>query len=143
LSTSDVDTDLPSVVLHEAGHVLGIGHSDWATSTMTSGYVSGSVDARVLKADDIRAICDQMPPSDLPPVCDAEPLGGFSARCDDVSDGCCSMAPGQKPAGRGLLLVGALVFLKRHRPRRRCCRPIPTGAPLPPQTRCRCGWHGH
>jgi hypothetical protein len=62
VTSVDVQTDLFSVVLHESGHVLGLGHSDWVTSTMASGYDDGSLEARTLEADDIEAICALMPP---------------------------------------------------------------------------------
>jgi hypothetical protein len=129
LSSENVQVDLLSVAVHEAGHVLGIYHSDWATSTMASGYDSGSVESRTLEADDIRAICALMPPGELPAECDAEPMGGFSTQCQ-AEAGCCALARGRK----GNLAVWSLVVTltglgATRRFRRRCCRPTPKGVP--------------
>ena len=117
LSSKDVQIDLESTVLHEAGHVLGLGHSEWGTSVMTSGYEVGSLTSRKLQADDIRAICALMPPGEIPSDCDAEPLGGFSTQCHSP-EGCCALAPGRKPSGisgvLGVLFFGLSVLRRRY-----------------------------
>jgi hypothetical protein len=127
--------DLASIVAHESGHVLGLGHSDWATSTMALGYEIGSVDARTLEADDERAICSAMPFVESSRVCDPEPIGGFDVGCE-FDDGCCSIAPRRRSTA-SLLAVGLgslLLVLRRRTPsarrqtRRRCCRPNPRDA---------------
>jgi hypothetical protein len=119
LGDDNVQTDLSSIVLHEAGHVLGIGHSPWSTSTMAGSYLKGTTDTRTLKADDIDAICAILPPRELPSRCDPEPRQGFSAQCDASYGGCCSMARGRTnsaltPAASAMFLLVA----RRRKPAR-------------------------
>lgn len=110
LGDASVETDLSSIVLHEAGHVLGIGHSPWSTSTMSDSYVNGSLEARTLEADDENAICAAMPPGAPISDCDPTPRHGFSASCDAAEAGCCSVAHG-RGSSKAPLLVLALAFL--------------------------------
>lgn len=127
LTTAGVKVDLLSVALHEAGHVLGILHSDWSTSTMASGYDSGSLELRTLEADDTRALCTLMPPGEIAADCDAEPAGGFSTQCR-LEAGCCALAPGRKKSASLWGLFAVLAALGTHRRlRRRYSRPTPTG----------------
>jgi hypothetical protein len=129
LGGAGVETDLYSIVLHEAGHVLGIAHSPWPTSTMSDSYDRGSLDARSLEADDINAICAIMPPGEPPSQCDPEPRHGFSTRCDAAEDGCCSMARGRHSDKAQLLVLVGLLLLAATRRR---------GAEVPSQTSNRC-----
>lgn len=52
--------DVQSVLTHELGHVLGIGHTDVARATMNAGLVSG-IAARSLERDDLDAVCALYP----------------------------------------------------------------------------------
>ena len=115
------DTDLLSIVQHESGHVLGIDHTPWGSSTMSGSSVQNSIDKRSLETDDVQAMCAAMPPGDLPATCDPEPLGGFSQACEGPPHiGCCSIAP-QRVGTANVLSVGAcLVGLLRLRRRRGC-----------------------
>lgn len=117
LGDEAVGTDLFSVVLHEAGHVLGIGHSPWSTSTMDDAYAKGTLDARSLEADDINAICDVMPPRALEEPCDPEPRRGFASHCDSPNAGCCSVARGGRSRPIhcfiGLACCAALARMRR------------------------------
>lgn len=63
-SLSDVPgkIDLQSVLTHELGHVLGIGHSDDKRATMAAGVPAG-VAARSLEDDDVAAVCALYPSS--------------------------------------------------------------------------------
>jgi len=112
----DVKVDLYSIVLHEAGHVLGIGHSPWSTSTMTGSYANGSIDPRSLEADDINAICAVMPPGEIDPNCKPEPLHGFSTECAPTAPGCCSVAAGWRSSNSRawVIVVPWLVFAIRR-----------------------------
>jgi hypothetical protein len=51
------EVDLPSTVMHEVGHYLGLGHSDVAGSTMASHADLGNLDKRTLADDDREGYC--------------------------------------------------------------------------------------
>jgi hypothetical protein len=121
VSNDAVLIDLESVVLHEAGHVTGIGHSAWTTSTMASEYLATSLEPRSLEADDIRAICAVMPPGELPRQCPTEPPNGFSTRCEfEPEPGCCSVAPHvSRQRGNAAALLLILLAIGRRSVRRR------------------------
>jgi MYXO-CTERM domain-containing protein len=139
LSTGDenVASDTLSIVTHEAGHFLGLAHSDADLATMSAGYRRGSVDFRTLTPDDEAGICDIYPPDRNVPECD-EPafIGGWAAECSapasdilagetdttapTIYEGCsCRSARGSGSRG-GVLAFAALglAFL-RLRSRRR------------------------
>jgi matrixin len=48
--------DIQSVMAHEYGHALGLGHSDVGAATMTPGVAEGSTGLRSIHADDIAGI---------------------------------------------------------------------------------------
>jgi hypothetical protein len=52
--------DLQSILTHELGHVLGIGHSDDDRATMSAGLPAG-IAARSLESDDRAAVCALYP----------------------------------------------------------------------------------
>lgn len=52
--------DLQALLVHELGHVLGIGHSDDTRATMNAGLPSG-IAARSLESDDRSAVCALYP----------------------------------------------------------------------------------
>jgi MYXO-CTERM domain-containing protein len=103
--------DLPSILQHETGHVLGLahtqpGHSD---ATMYTYYQKGSWDMRTLAGDDVCGICNVYPPTHLE--------GG----------GCALSAPGTPAPGArrtpvpallaamlGLAAIGAIRKRRRH-----------------------------
>jgi hypothetical protein len=79
--------DLQSIFVHEAGHFLGLAHSEDAGAIMAAHY---RVDSPVPKADDASGICAVYPAdgmrvtSDGPvaaDACDPRPRHGFSAEC--------------------------------------------------------------
>lgn len=78
----NVGQDLQAVMTHEAGHFLGLDHSSDPEATMYFAYDKGETKQRELSEDDVKAICAVYPPErDVP--CDATPLGGLAASCDD------------------------------------------------------------
>jgi Matrixin len=86
-----VEFDLRSVVLHEAGHFIGIAHSNDGTAVMAPTYNPGTVH-RDLEKDDVDALCDIYPP-DRKAACNDEPRGGFGDPDDpNVPAGCCATA---------------------------------------------------
>ena len=49
--------DLQSVVAHEAGHVLGLDHSEFWDATMYGHINAGELDKRDLEPDDVAGLC--------------------------------------------------------------------------------------
>jgi len=76
--------DLASLLTHEAGHLLGLGHNVFdETATMFPGYHTGSIELRSLADDDIAGICEIYPPKRKPSSTSCEPRHGFSELCGD------------------------------------------------------------
>ncbi len=51
-----------SLALHEAGHFLGLAHSDDAASVMSAEVHDGAQQRQALAADDVAAVCAAFPP---------------------------------------------------------------------------------
>ena len=91
------DADLGSIVTHEAGHFIGIGHCNpideddpndpCVQATMFAMADRESVNKRTLAADDIAAVCTIYPPGDLDQSCNAAPIGGLQLNCETDADG--------------------------------------------------------
>jgi len=98
LTTSDtsVDFDLLSVLTHEAGHFLGMGHSSLPEATMYATYEGSTLDLRTLDGDDVAGICTLYPPKNMPDQgCNPLQRHGFSPYChDDQPEGSCAVAGG-------------------------------------------------
>lgn len=92
------DYDFASVVTHEAGHFLGIAHSDVFGATMYARYDTGQTNMRNLSPDDVQAICTVYRPDGdravlngkitQAPQCDPTPRGGYSPTCQEKDKGC-------------------------------------------------------
>jgi len=111
--------DLQSVVTHEAGHFLGLDHSQRPGATMRPYY---NPDMQHLGADDIAGICTIYPPDTSKAPCDFTPRQGFSAECalDPTEGGRCSTAPGRTAARSGSAAsIGAAAWLLLWRRSRR------------------------
>src|SRR5882724_3479383 len=106
LSTSDIvdpeGFDLQSIVTHEAGHFLGLAHSQDPDATMWAEYSAGTDGFRDLSDDDIAAICTVYPPATVDNVCDFTPRQGFSPDC------------GIYPSGGGSCAVSARALGHAH-----------------------------
>lgn len=97
--------DLLSVLTHEAGHFLGLSHSNDPTATMRAIYdpSQDGKDFRSLAADDIAGICSVYPPERHAATASCENRHGFSSQCGadqtpaHESKGCSlnTRAPGQ------------------------------------------------
>jgi MYXO-CTERM domain-containing protein len=83
------DADLASIVTHEAGHFIGIGHSEVDDATMFASAIRTSIEKRTLDPDDIEAVCDIYPPDsgDLDQSCDWTPTGGLELNCETDENG--------------------------------------------------------
>jgi Matrixin len=115
--------DLRSLITHEAGHFLGLAHSNAARATMSPNQMPGLDDLSSLDLDDITGICTAYPP-ERAPACDPTPNRGFSAECalDPALGGSCSLAVPRhrSPAGATIAFtLGLGVALARRRSRRR------------------------
>ncbi|MEM6789690.1 MAG: matrixin family metalloprotease [Myxococcota bacterium] len=131
LTTTDdpalAEYDLPSILTHEAGHMLGIAHSPVVGATMTVEYFPGDLELRSLHPDDAAAACDAYPPATTPAQCSLEPRRGFRDACgegaDDDGAGCSCRLAGGSAADRMSALPysgpGLLLWLLARRRRRR------------------------
>ena len=138
---NDVKVDLLSVVQHESGHFLGLGHSQDPDATMYFSLdpATGETTKRVLKTDDIDGICSVYPPGKLDPECDPEPRHGFSTDCQLPPTGC-AVAFGrgiQRKSSFGGLTLGLVLAIGAAR-RRRSRDKYPT-----PRSRLANGAIGH
>ncbi len=95
----DGPADLRSIVTHEAGHFIGIGHSEVGEATMFASAERTSVNKRDLATDDINAVCSIYPPGNLDSTCDATPRGGLQLDC--TANECADAACGSNGNGRG------------------------------------------
>jgi hypothetical protein len=117
------DYDFLSVVTHEAGHFLGMGHSNVEQSTMYASYRPGQTVQRDLRPDDIDGICSIYRPDgtrtvlntqvSVAPQCDPTPRGGYTHECYEKPG--CTMAPATSRTPLGLLGVVALWLRRRAR----------------------------
>jgi hypothetical protein len=119
------EIDLQSLLTHEAGHMLGLDHSDVAGATMVAGYEATDTSLRSLESDDVTGICAIFPPG-APSAPSCEPRGGFSAECGGFieeeplppgDDAGCSMSEPSQP--RLSLSLAALAGIALHELRRR------------------------
>jgi uncharacterized protein (TIGR03382 family) len=123
ISDEAVEADLLSVLTHETGHFLGIGHSLTPEATMFEFYAEGSTDLRSLTDDDRNAMCTLYSPKAVDEGCNPLQRHGFSPECrDDQTEGnCAASSVGTPPTASWplpLLLVLAL-RVRRATPRAR------------------------
>jgi hypothetical protein len=113
--------DLESILVHEAGHVLGLAHAapNAVTATMYASYRAGQTFMRDLAADDICGICAAFPPS-REAFCDPTPRGGLADQCGVAADsgGGCALAAGPSGVSAIALLPLALAVAARVRRKR-------------------------
>jgi MYXO-CTERM domain-containing protein len=123
------DADLASIVTHEIGHFIGIGHSTVLDATMFAKADRRSVEKRTLEQDDRNAVCDIYPPGSLDDSCNAVPMGGLQLNCDanacdgpassGGSGGCSATGtPADAPWGALLVALLGLTVVRRRSGRR-------------------------
>lgn len=105
LSTNCVAADVQNTTTHELGHLLGLGHSPAANSTMGTRANPGELSKRVLDADTAQFVCDVYPRGRPSQTCFLTPV---SSQLGPTARGC-SAGPG------GLLLAVAVLLLRRRR----------------------------
>ena len=104
--------DIQNVVTHEAGHFLGLGHSDVSPSVMRYRAETSDLSKRTLKADDVEGICAIYPPGSLPEQCDFTPRNGKTLVCYEPqsADGCGCRAAGGRSGGNWPGMAAALLL---------------------------------
>jgi hypothetical protein len=128
LSTSEIVDpeayDLQSIMTHEAGHFLGLGHSLDPQATMWTQYSTGTDSFRNLSDDDIAGICNTYPPTSDSQICDYQPRQGFSPECGlyPAGAGSCAVTAHAHARTRGSasalgLLMGCAALATRRRKR--------------------------
>ena len=75
------EVDLDSLLTHEAGHALGLGHTLDDAASMRIGYTPGSMDLRTLSRDDMAGMCGIYAPIRSTSSSSCEPRHGFSELC--------------------------------------------------------------
>ncbi len=121
--------DLQSIVTHEVGHFLGIGHSDIEDATMFPSSPRTEVSKRDLAPDDIDALCTIYPPGDLDDTCEPYVVNRLDLNCEDdgppncdggvpipSSGGCAAteIPASEGPFGALLFALLALMVLRRR-----------------------------
>jgi MYXO-CTERM domain-containing protein len=113
-------TDIWNTVAHEAGHVLGLDHTDVPGATMRPRSAPGDCTLRDLAEDDIEGVCAIYPWWDDPMECaQDEPFGGLDLACTPPPEDCGCRAPGAARPAAGLpalLALLALAALRRRPP---------------------------
>ncbi|HEY6724699.1 MAG TPA: matrixin family metalloprotease [Polyangiaceae bacterium] len=123
LTTSDANVgfDLESIIVHEAGHFLGLDHSHLGDATMFFRQAHGDISLRDLVSDDANGICSMYPPDRNASTTACSPRHGFSPNCGSPEDEGCAVAgtPGGSkrawPLAVMLALGTALGVVRRRR----------------------------
>jgi Matrixin len=110
--------DLRSIMVHEAGHFLGLDHSLEDQAIMYRSLQPGEVRSE-LSSDDVAAICDAYPP-ERGAACEAEPDNGLLTECAPSPDAGCAVRPAApRRPGVGVLVLASTIALSLALRRRR------------------------
>jgi len=102
------DADVRNTFTHEAGHYLGLAHTNVADATMFASADPSEIKKRTLENDDISGVCAIYPAADDPGVC--EPAGFLPHK--NIFGCAVGAGPGEAPAiPPALLLLVALPLL--------------------------------
>jgi hypothetical protein len=107
-----LQVDLQNVLTHEAGHFLGLAHSDDPIATMYGDADEGETIKRSLEVDDVGGMCEIYGLLEKP-VCepkDFAPRRGFTATCSQPPD-TSSCAARSGPVRDGALSLGAIALI--------------------------------
>ncbi len=105
IGDDDVVIDLKNTMTHEAGHFLGLDHSQVRVSTMFFSAAEGETRKRDLDDDDIEAVCTIYPTIEEDRVCSNPPE--CNAPTDEdrgVDNGCCAVVSSREDAPFPLIL---------------------------------------
>ncbi|MBI5501399.1 MAG: matrixin family metalloprotease [Deltaproteobacteria bacterium] len=117
--------DIQNTIAHEAGHMLGLDHTDVFGATMRVYSGPGDCSLRDLAPDDVEGATTLYPYAADPGVCQP-PHGGLNADCSDPPPdpgSCGCRAPGSQPGPAASLVALAFVVVA-FRIRRRRSRPV-------------------
>jgi MYXO-CTERM domain-containing protein len=110
--------DLLSIMVHEAGHFLGLDHSRDDSSVMQAALSVGE-QRSALGPDDEAAICAAYPPAAAAAEsCDYTPRGGFASECTYPSESGCGVQRNGDDSGLALMVAGLGYLAARQRRRR-------------------------
>jgi hypothetical protein len=109
-------------VTHEAGHFLGLDHSQDPAALMSASYDLFA--PPFLTPDDVAGICAAYPPGRHQAECDAEPEHGFATDCGGNVEGSCATVPrpGALTLAAAVCMFAALFAAAQRRMRRRSHR---------------------
>lgn len=123
-TSGDNTYDLATIMVHEAGHFIGLEHSPDKDATMYAGY---SEDKHDLAADDVAGICAIYPPdgsrSTTAGVVKAIECGPGGPACPQEFVAGCSAAGAPGGSGAGFSLLTALGVAWAYRRRGRAAAP--------------------
>ena len=110
--------DFLSVATHEAGHFLGLAHSDLEGTTMYASYETGQTYQRNLALDDVLGVCSVYRPDGersvlddkvyAAPECNPTPRGGYSTTCQEKPGIRCDASTNPARPSAGLFCAAGL-----------------------------------